>query len=302
MVSVVVASYRRPDGVRRLVDALARQTYRPFELVVVDQTDDPEVAAVVDAVTAFPARFVTCVPDVPADRRGRPPSNASRARNHGVEMSVAESAIVAFTDDDCVPAPQWLERLTLPLRRDPDCVLVAGPNTTVPNDYDPDVEVRRAGRQRPQLIHAQGGASSLAVRRDVFDAVGGFDVRFGPGTSVPGAEDQKLIYEILGWAATHDKWCAGRTDACVDDSVPDGRLARMRRAWRYMRSFGVMLRTEAREHDDTVAADVLRTELRANRAAFGEALRARSPFWVATIPVQTTAIVAGWWFGEPRDP
>ena len=113
-VSVVVPSWRRPEGLRRLLAALARQGLDDCEwdVVVVASASDTSahqtVAVHGPALTeASPSGLVGLkVVDEPR-------SGASNARNRGLAES---RRTVAFIDDDCCPDNGWLAAVTAPVR------------------------------------------------------------------------------------------------------------------------------------------------------------------------------------------
>jgi glycosyltransferase involved in cell wall biosynthesis len=98
-VSVVVPTRDRPAALEQCLVALARQTAPELEIVVVDD-GSADAAAVRAAVerAAPGARLIRGAGEGPAT-----------ARNIGV--GAATGAVVCFTDDDCVPAPDWAQRL-----------------------------------------------------------------------------------------------------------------------------------------------------------------------------------------------
>jgi glycosyltransferase involved in cell wall biosynthesis len=84
------------------VAAIARQHLTSFELIVVDDGSTDDTAEAIErlgAHSAFDLRLVR------QPRSGGPAS----ARNQGWRAARAE--FVAFTDDDCEPAPGWLSIL-----------------------------------------------------------------------------------------------------------------------------------------------------------------------------------------------
>ena len=81
------------DTLSRVLEAVLNQTRQPDEVVVVGRYDH----ALVDAYSRV--RFVDT----------KTPVCAAAARNFGIEAS--SSDIIAFTDSDCIPEPDWLERL-----------------------------------------------------------------------------------------------------------------------------------------------------------------------------------------------
>lgn len=97
-VSVVVPAYLSHETVGGCLEALRRQEYRNFEVVLVDSSPDERTAQVVRG--GFPEiRFVRSM------RRLLPHA----ARNEGV--SRARGDLLAFTDPDVYPRPDWLGEL-----------------------------------------------------------------------------------------------------------------------------------------------------------------------------------------------
>ncbi|HEY6888078.1 MAG TPA: glycosyltransferase family A protein [Solirubrobacter sp.] len=99
-ITVVVTTYRRTRTLGPCLDGLAAQTRPPEEVVVVVHAADEESAPFVDARAA----------EWPQLRRvSVEATGLVAALNRG--LSSATEEIVAFVDDDAVPAPDWLERL-----------------------------------------------------------------------------------------------------------------------------------------------------------------------------------------------
>ena len=191
----------RPDSLGHTVTAIRRQTWEDWQLTVVGQ--GVEEAALRDA-TMRAAEGDPRVRYHHIVERG-----LSRARNAGLQMALGD--VVAFTDDDCEPAPDWLDVIADALLHDPEVGLVAGavlaPRdsrggwlTTCPTNephevrYDPRV----SEGARPAGWDWIG--ANFAVRRQVIDAVGPFDVRLGAGAGFPSGEDTdyKFRLERLG--------------------------------------------------------------------------------------------------------
>ncbi|MEA3248016.1 MAG: glycosyltransferase [Gemmatimonadota bacterium] len=100
-ISVLVPSWRRPDDLARCLRALAAQRVPPFEVVVGARADDAATAGVVAAEAA---------------RRAYPVALATTSEP-GVIAAMAAALtrvrgdIVALTDDDTEPRPDWIEKL-----------------------------------------------------------------------------------------------------------------------------------------------------------------------------------------------
>jgi glycosyltransferase involved in cell wall biosynthesis len=262
-----------------------------FELILVDQTGDPAVRL---AAETAPFAIRLLVWDPPEIRvrppEGSPPSNASGARNHGALHAAAQ--IVAFTDDDCVPDPEWVEKISLPLRSDPSVIMTTGQNTAIRHPKDMSVEVRKRGRQSTMITAATAGSSSLAVRRTVFLELGGFDTSIGPGTDTPGCEDVHLIYRFLEYAEKTGSWVAGRTDAIVIDDVPGG-FGGLRRRWRYMVSQGAVMERQARMYGDPLSRKIVDDLRRASFKGGLSNLRRGNLFWAVAGPMSGVALTYG---------
>jgi glycosyltransferase involved in cell wall biosynthesis/GT2 family glycosyltransferase len=169
--SVVVPTYERHGHLPKLLDRLAAQTCHDFEVILVDQSASR---------WEVPDRYASL--DIHYEHtevRG-----TSRARNLGVWL--ARGDVIAFTDDDCQPEPEWLGNA----RRyfdDPGVVGVEGLVVSERID-DPDYRaVTNVGFEGIGFMTA-----NLLVRRDTFNAIDGFDEEF----DVPFREDTDL-----GWRA-----------------------------------------------------------------------------------------------------
>jgi GT2 family glycosyltransferase len=110
-ISVIVPTHDRPESLARCLAALDAQTARDsMEVLIVD--DGSRFEAVERAVR----RFAGCR-HLRAPRRG-----AAASRNAGA--AAARGSLLLFTDDDCVPRPDWAATLATPLGE--DAVAVAG--------------------------------------------------------------------------------------------------------------------------------------------------------------------------------
>jgi glycosyltransferase involved in cell wall biosynthesis len=110
--AVVVPTFNRKAVLRQCIEALAKQDYPDFEVIVVDDGSTDQTSEMI--VDEFPkVRFLT------QDHRG-----PAAARNRGV--AGARGEIIAFTDDDCVAPRNWLTRLADGYARHPRVAGVGG--------------------------------------------------------------------------------------------------------------------------------------------------------------------------------
>ncbi|CAG2131367.1 glycosyltransferase family 2 protein [Ralstonia mannitolilytica] len=184
-VSVVIATWRRPQMLQRCLDGLLAQTFdaHQLELVVADDGPDDETRAVVEAfAAAAPAWRVRYVPV-------RETQGPAAARNRG--WQAASGDIIAFTDDDTIPAPTWLaEGWRVMTAADggtaPDAATgaIRMPLPAQPTDYERDA----SGLTRAEFVTA-----NCFVRRAMLERIGGFDERF----RLAWREDSDLQFRIL---------------------------------------------------------------------------------------------------------
>lgn len=111
-VSVVVPSYLRPDDLARCLRGLAAQTVEPEEILVVLRPEDSGGRAAAQGapcdVRVVPVRI----------------SGQVAALNQGCDA--ARGSVIAFTDDDAVPHPGWVESLASRFSTDPRIGAVGG--------------------------------------------------------------------------------------------------------------------------------------------------------------------------------
>lgn len=192
-VSLIVCTRNRADALAALLERLETVPIpdgMDVEMVVVDNgsTDStPEVLASAAGRLPMPLAVVT---------EQRP--GLARARNRG--LAQARGDIVAFTDDDCLPAPDFWTAVASRFRAATGPLLVGGrvllhdekaARITVKYDTEFD-EVRRAGDIQG-FLH---GCNMIAHRR-LFGAVGGFDERFGAGTPLHSSEDTDFVFRVF---------------------------------------------------------------------------------------------------------
>jgi glycosyltransferase involved in cell wall biosynthesis len=103
LISAVIPTYKRPDVIERSVGSVLAQTWRPLELIVIDDGSGDETPRVLES---FVPRAKAA--DVSYRNITVPNGGAGLARNAGVEAAVG--AMVAFLDDDDAWRPDKLEK------------------------------------------------------------------------------------------------------------------------------------------------------------------------------------------------
>lgn len=164
LVSVLIPAYHSQETLGGCLEALARQTFRDFEVVVVDSGTDPVTEPLVRE--RFPwVRFER------SPRRLLPHA----ARNRGVVLSRGE--LLVFTDPDIYARPDWLEELLAVYRAAPERGAVVGALACHGRKWrDRAIHLCKfskwlpAGEPRPVDM---GPTANLLVSRQDFEAAGG---------------------------------------------------------------------------------------------------------------------------------
>ena len=167
--AIVVPTYNRPEALAACLAALDRLDPAPDEIVVVDDGGVRPAAAV---CTRFNGR-VRCIRQASA--------GPAAARNAGVRASTAD--LVALTDDDCAPRPDWLGALV----RAQGGVRGRMAGGRVENALTTNVYAA-ASQALCDYLYMAGGAvaggaeffttNNVAFDRATFEAIGGFDESF----------------------------------------------------------------------------------------------------------------------------
>jgi glycosyltransferase involved in cell wall biosynthesis len=199
-IAVIITAQRRPDLLRRTLEAVRQLETEPSELlVVVSGEHDPAVPAVAEE---FGARIIF-------EARG----GLSRARNCGARNSVSD--IVAYLDDDALPDPGWLNALMNEFSINEVGAVAgkvrapAGPESEALNlaifmglaysGGEERLDIDRTTEYWLERAHFGGIeiGPNMAFRRSLFDEWEGFDERIGAGTLFHGGEEGKAFAEIL---------------------------------------------------------------------------------------------------------
>lgn len=183
-VSVVVATHNRAARLAELLESLRalRLPGGRFEVVVVDDGSSDTTAEVLEVECARGALDLRTIARAVAN-------GPAAARNAG--WHAASAPLIAFTDDDCVVADDWLEA---GLR-----ACVEHPEAIVQGRTDPNpAEAHSIGAfSRTLTIHEAGPyyqTCNIFYPRDVLERLGGFDEE---AFSLPKGEDTDLAWRAL---------------------------------------------------------------------------------------------------------
>lgn len=188
--SVLICTRNRAKSLVATLERFFAQTFTgDYELVIVDNASTDETRQVAESfIVRFPDRVRYLF-------EGKP--GLSRARNAAIRAATGE--IIVFTDDDVLVAENWLAEIEREFAEDPNLFQLGG-RVRLARVGLQDVAIFDVDERREITFPNSGGVAmgaNLAFRRELFDRVGGFDVRLGAGTFFAGGEDIELIYRAL---------------------------------------------------------------------------------------------------------
>ncbi len=171
--SIVVPTYNRPDHLRRCLTSLGRLGYpvSEFEVIVVDDGSPQPLDRI---VAPFGSRL-----NLTLLRKAH--GGPGAARNAGAAL--ARGTYLAFTDDDCRPSKDWLDKLEGRLNRCPDHMIggrTVNRLTRNPYSIASQTIVDLVYAYYNQAAEPRGffTSNNMAIGTSLFDQLGGFESQF----------------------------------------------------------------------------------------------------------------------------
>ena len=165
-VSVLMPAYNREAYIGAAIESVLAQHFTDFELVVVDDRSSDRTRAIAESYAAKDARVRVIANE----------KNLGQFENRNRAASLARAPLLKFHDSDDVMYPHCLEVMVAAMAAAPDAAVGLSQGRSWPGGACPMVLTPQLAYTREFLGHGlfQCGPGGSIIRREAFDAVGGF--------------------------------------------------------------------------------------------------------------------------------
>jgi glycosyltransferase involved in cell wall biosynthesis len=182
-ISLILGTKGRTQELERFMEFLNDQTYRNFELIIVDQNNDHRLDGIINRYKdEFDLRHIKTTPGL------------SKARNEGLKYATGD--IIAFPDDDCWYKCDLLECVANFFEIYPEWDGLTG---RAANEFGGNVAGRwdnKSGAISKLNVWKRGVSISVFIRSKVVGEVGLFDEKLGVGANTPWGSGEETDYLI----------------------------------------------------------------------------------------------------------
>ncbi|RKX90197.1 MAG: glycosyltransferase family 2 protein [Spirochaetes bacterium] len=195
LVSVIIPTYNREGLILRALDSVLAQSFRDFDVWIIDDGGNDGSGELVRARAAEnPGTAIRYV--------HTPNNGVAAARNHGIRYSEGDWIALLDSDDEWVP--EKLEKQMAYLKRNPESVLIYSDELWIRSGVrvNPPKSYRKFGGEvfEKCLPVCMIGPSTALFKRNLFEETGGFDEEY------PVCED----YDF--WLRITSRYTAGLVD------------------------------------------------------------------------------------------
>jgi glycosyltransferase involved in cell wall biosynthesis len=192
---------------RWLLNSLTEQTLPDFEVIVAHDSSSPETERLLRTHPLADSGRLRC--------QSFAPGSVLPGAKRNAAWRAARAELVLFTDDDCRPSVDWIERATTTAAEAPGVVLQG---MTIP-DPDETAVLRGAPWAHTVLVRpptAWAETCNIAYPREILERIGGFDpeLRVGEDTDVAIRAQQAGarivgVPQMLVYHAVDEQWLPG---------------------------------------------------------------------------------------------
>jgi hypothetical protein len=193
--SVLVSTRNRCEKLRLFLDAMKANGLSgvaPIEVLVIDNSSSDATRQVVEQYTSLEKPVFRYLLE----------NEPGKSRALNAALREARGEIIAFTDDDCIPSPGWVDNILDEFDSDAELSVLGGRVEL----YDKE-DVHQAvvlSNHRTLVTNLSDVCTTpiiiganMAFRKSVLRVIQGFDPLLGPGTACRAAEDIDIVYRSL---------------------------------------------------------------------------------------------------------
>lgn len=188
-ISLIMATYGRYDEIKEFLNSLLNQSYKNYELIIVDQNDKISLEPIIKEYSGrIDIKYLT-------SEKG-----LSRARNVGLNYVTGD--IVGFPDDDCVYSPETLNRVYKEFSRNEIDGIVGQTVPTFSNKLISS-ESKKAGEGNLKQLNIynvwfHGISYTIFLSKGAIEKIGIFDEQLGVGSGTRYGSGEETDYLIRG--------------------------------------------------------------------------------------------------------
>jgi len=179
--SLVLATINRSDEIKGFLQSLKKQTYRNFELIVVDQNLDKRLIPI---LKRFEEEFK--IKHLCSEK------GLSKARNIGLKH--IDGDVIAFPDDDCQYPPDLLENVNGLLQEHSDWDGVTGKCLNFQGNQSVGKFDITEGKLNKFNCWKRATSITIFLREEVIRKVGDFDETLGAGADTQWGSGEEIDY------------------------------------------------------------------------------------------------------------
>lgn len=177
--SLITATLGRTEEIRILCDSLSKQTFKDFELYIVDQNEHHLIENIVkEFEPLFTIHYIRNI-------------QKGLSLNRNIALRITKGDIIGFPDDDCYYAPDTLEKVYYSFNNNPQAIFVAT------STYDN--KSKRPRHSRNKLTIQKKDVLECCISYNIFVRRNStlFDERLGVGTYFSSGEETDYLYAQL---------------------------------------------------------------------------------------------------------
>ena len=189
-IAIIIATKNRPKKLQMALLSLLGNKKRQYAILIADQSNDNETWYVVQQFQKTYSNIFYFKPRI---------SGKSNALNEAI--SLTQSPIIAFTDDDCVASYDWIDTIVVTFEKNNGIDCITGnvyPYKTIPRwSCPPTLSTEYKIFARPIHHKCIGFGCNMAMRSSVLQSTGLFKSWLGPGSISTSCEDGDMLLRLL---------------------------------------------------------------------------------------------------------